>query len=204
MLTLRQLEMADRLFELDPIHDYPERGAEIVAELVGLDGYRLDIGERSHGGGPSPGSPPAMSIPLDANGDRVGTLHLFGGALSVENEQLARWAARQLARGVRYAQRLDDNNLERTYEDVQAMLERTPLTPRERDVVGRLLSGASTREIADGTGLTVATVNTYLKRIFSKLGVHSRVELVARVTGTRGVIPSVPPKAKTKSDMPSP
>ena len=72
------------------------------------------------------------------------------------------------------------------------------LTPRERDVVGRLLSGASTRQIAESTGLTVATVNTYLKRIFAKLGVHSRVELVARVTGTRGVIPTM----KTETSQP--
>lgn len=46
------------------------------------------------------------------------------------------------------------------------------------------MSGASTRDIAGRTGLTVSTVNTYLKRIFSKLGVHSRVELVARMAGT--------------------
>jgi hypothetical protein len=38
------------------------------------------------------------------------------------------------------------------------------------------------------TGLTVSTVNTYLKRIFAKLGVHSRVELVARMAGTDGIL----------------
>jgi len=47
-----------------------------------------------------------------------------------------------------------------------------------------LVSGGSTRQIAEQTGLTVATVHTYLKRIYSKLGVHSRVELVARMVGT--------------------
>ena len=46
--------------------------------------------------------------------------------------------------------------------------------------------------IADQTGLTVATVHTYLKRVYSKLGVHSRVELVARMVGTVG---SEPPPA---------
>ena len=35
-------------------------------------------------------------------------------------------------------------------------------------------------------------MHTYLKRIYSKLGVHSRVELVARMVGTVG---SVPPPA---------
>lgn len=201
MLTPRQLEMAERLFELDPTHDYPERAAGVVAELVGLSGYRLELDDDVHTGGGPPVGPPSLTVSLDGNGERVGTLHLFGGALTEDDKRLARWGSRQLARGIRYARRLDDNNLQRTYEDVQAMLERTPLTPRERDVVGRLLSGGSTRQIAESTGLTVATVNTYLKRIFAKLGVHSRVELVARVTGTRGVIPAGP--AKTKSDTPS-
>ena len=50
-----------------------------------------------------------------------------------------------------------------------------------------LVAGSSTRDIASRTGLTVSTVNTYLKRIFSKLGVHSRVELVARMAGTDGL-----------------
>ena len=49
----------------------------------------------------------------------------------------------------------------------------------------------NTREIASESGLTVSTVNTYLKRIFSKLGVHSRVELIARVAGTA----TIPPRA---------
>jgi hypothetical protein len=35
-------------------------------------------------------------------------------------------------------------------------------------------------------------VHTYLKRIYSKLGVHSRVELVARMVGTSGSVPPPP------------
>jgi DNA-binding CsgD family transcriptional regulator len=70
--------------------------------------------------------------------------------------------------------------------ELQARLERTPLTKREKEVVSLLVSGASTRAIAEQTKLTVATVHTYLKRIYSKLGVHSRVELVARMMGTVG------------------
>jgi DNA-binding CsgD family transcriptional regulator len=68
--------------------------------------------------------------------------------------------------------------------ELQLRLERTPLTKREKEVVSLLVSGASTRSIAEQTKLTVATVHTYLKRIYSKLGVHSRVELVARMVGT--------------------
>ena len=43
------------------------------------------------------------------------------------------------------------------------------------------------QRIAENTGLTVSTINTYMKRIFAKLGVHSRVELVARMAGTEGL-----------------
>ena len=57
------------------------------------------------------------------------------------------------------------------------------LTPRERDVVTRLVGGASTRDISKAMGLTISTVNTYMKRIFAKLDVHTRIELVAKATG---------------------
>jgi hypothetical protein len=52
------------------------------------------------------------------------------------------------------------------------------------------VAGASTRTIAEKSNLTVATVHTYLKRIYSKLGVHSRVELVARMAGTESSSPA--------------
>ncbi|HJL19091.1 MAG TPA: helix-turn-helix transcriptional regulator [Sandaracinaceae bacterium LLY-WYZ-13_1] len=199
MLTRQQMEMAERLFELDPVDTYPRRGAEQVADLVGASAFRLELDDDVHESAVAPSGPAAVSLPLEGKRETLGTLHLFGGVASEDDRSLARWAARQLARGIRYARRLGDNH-QRSYEDVQAMLERTPLTPRERDVVGRLLSGASTRQIAESTGLTVATVNTYLKRIFAKLGVHSRVELVARVTGTRGVIPPGPAKGPRKGE----
>ena len=188
MLTPTQLAIVEHLFELDPLGAYPARGAGYVADLVGASGFRLELGDNVFTGGVQ-GSPRALHLDLESGRENLGKLELF----EVEESQgeLARYGARLFCRGVRYARRLDRATGARSYEDIQAMLERTPLTPRERDVVGRLLSGASTRQIAASTGLTVATVNTYLKRIFAKLGVHSRVELVARVTGTKDVIPSV-------------
>ncbi|MCB9593850.1 MAG: hypothetical protein H6719_14040 [Sandaracinaceae bacterium] len=138
---------------------------------------------------PAPHGDPGLTLALAVGDESLGVLHLHG-VITDDARHLAEKGGRIFARGLRNARRLDDRHGVRTAEDVQAMLERTPLTPRERDVVGRLLSGATTRQIATSTGLTVATVNTYLKRIFAKLGVHSRVELVARVTGTRGAIPS--------------
>jgi DNA-binding NarL/FixJ family response regulator len=52
------------------------------------------------------------------------------------------------------------------------------LSARERDVVGCLAEGLSNREIAQRLTLTEHTVKNYLFRIFDKLGVSSRVEVV--------------------------
>ena len=197
MLTSTQLAIVEHLFELDPLPGYPARAAGYVADMVGASGFRLELGEHVHTSGVQ-GSMRALHLELESGREKLGKLALYD--VAEDQGELARYAARLLCRGVRYARRLDRATGARSYEDIQAMLERTPLTPRERDVVGRLLSGASTRQIAASTGLTVATVNTYLKRIFAKLGVHSRVELVARVTGTKGVIPS----GASKSELPSP
>jgi DNA-binding NarL/FixJ family response regulator len=52
------------------------------------------------------------------------------------------------------------------------------LSKRERDVVQCVSEGLSNREIAHRLTLTEHTVKNYLFRIFDKLGVSSRVEVV--------------------------
>lgn len=52
------------------------------------------------------------------------------------------------------------------------------LSKREQDVVRCVAEGLSNREIANRLGLTEHTVKNYLFRIFDKLGVSSRVEVV--------------------------
>jgi two-component system nitrate/nitrite response regulator NarL len=52
------------------------------------------------------------------------------------------------------------------------------LSKREQDVVRCVAEGLSNREIANHLGLTEHTVKNYLFRIFDKLGVSSRVEVV--------------------------
>ena len=52
------------------------------------------------------------------------------------------------------------------------------LSPREHDVVRCLAEGSSNREIAQHLGISQNTVKNYMLRIFDKLGVSSRVELL--------------------------
>jgi DNA-binding NarL/FixJ family response regulator len=52
------------------------------------------------------------------------------------------------------------------------------LTPREEQVVALVADGLSNREVAHELSLSEHTVKKYLFRIFDKLGISSRVELV--------------------------
>lgn len=52
------------------------------------------------------------------------------------------------------------------------------LTPREEQVVALVADGLSNHEVADELALSEHTVKKYLFRIFDKLGISSRVELV--------------------------
>ena len=58
----------------------------------------------------------------------------------------------------------------------QALL--TTLTAREREVIAAMTSGVSTTGIAFELGISPATVQTHVKNILSKLGVHSKVEAI--------------------------
>ena len=52
------------------------------------------------------------------------------------------------------------------------------VTPREEQVVALVAEGLSNRDIARELGLSEHTVKKYLFRIFDKLGISTRVELV--------------------------
>lgn len=57
------------------------------------------------------------------------------------------------------------------------------LSDREREVLEFALTGLSARAIADRLTLTEATIRSHLARIYAKLGVSGRVELLARYHG---------------------
>jgi DNA-binding CsgD family transcriptional regulator len=57
------------------------------------------------------------------------------------------------------------------------------LTARERQLVSLVLTGLSTRQLADDLSISSYTVKDHLKAVFDKVGVRSRRELVAGILG---------------------
>ena len=60
-----------------------------------------------------------------------------------------------------------------------------PLTRNEEQTVVLLAAGLTDKEIAAKLGVTEDGVGWRLRRLFEKLGVHSRTALLARVFGWR-------------------
>lgn len=64
------------------------------------------------------------------------------------------------------------------WAEVATVLE---LSPQQTRIVELLLRGRRDKQIARELQLTVPTVRTYLGRIFARLGVQDRIELILRV-----------------------
>jgi DNA-binding CsgD family transcriptional regulator len=211
MVSSEIFGVVDALTQLDPVGTYAERGAAAIARLVGAGRFELVLegppNGADAGGHAARGHEPegvarggVLTLPLRVGGSSRGVLRLLpareSARFSAAETRLARWAVRLFVRQLGYVARFAVSSARGGADGVHAALARTTLSRREREVVALLVAGRPTREIAARTGLTVATIHTYLKRIYPKLGVHSRVELVARLAGTaqpesrRGVRPS--------------
>jgi DNA-binding NarL/FixJ family response regulator len=59
------------------------------------------------------------------------------------------------------------------------------LSPRESEVLDLLARGYLYKEIAESLGVSLPTVNTYIRRIYEKLHVRSRGQAVARYVSQR-------------------
>ena len=57
------------------------------------------------------------------------------------------------------------------------------LSMREREVLALVALGMTNREVADELYLSVDTVKTYVKRLYSKMGVSNRTQAALRATG---------------------
>jgi DNA-binding NarL/FixJ family response regulator len=58
-----------------------------------------------------------------------------------------------------------------------------PITAREREIVNLVAAGLSNRQIADRLVVSVRTVEGHVYRIFAKLGIDDRDQLVHLVRG---------------------
>jgi DNA-binding NarL/FixJ family response regulator len=54
------------------------------------------------------------------------------------------------------------------------------LTRREEEIMACLFEGLQDKEIASALGIGTATVHTHMHKLFEKLGVHSRRDVIAR------------------------
>jgi DNA-binding NarL/FixJ family response regulator len=66
------------------------------------------------------------------------------------------------------------SNAQATRTDLDA------LSPREQSVLALLSKGYLYKEIADSLGVSGPTVNTYIRRIYDKLQVHSRTQAITK------------------------
>jgi len=71
--------------------------------------------------------------------------------------------------------RLRPNGMERP----QAKNPAQDLSPREKEIVARIVGGQSTRQMSFAMNITVDTVRTYVKNVLAKFGAHSRLQLAA-------------------------
>jgi two-component system, NarL family, nitrate/nitrite response regulator NarL len=56
------------------------------------------------------------------------------------------------------------------------------LTPREAELVRRIVAGQHTRQMAREMNISISTLRTYVKNVLAKLGAHSRLEVAAVAT----------------------
>jgi two-component system nitrate/nitrite response regulator NarL len=81
------------------------------------------------------------------------------------------------------------DRLRRTPEDGNGMRPvKSTLTDREWEILDLICAGSTTREMADDLFLSTETVNSHVKRILRKLGVHSRGDAVEAASALRGEI----------------
>lgn len=67
----------------------------------------------------------------------------------------------------------------------EAFLSRYGITDREREIILKVIEGKSNADIASELFISLATVKTHLHNIYTKMGVESRFDLLARVRSDR-------------------
>ena len=66
------------------------------------------------------------------------------------------------------------------------------LSPREKEIVTRIVRGESTRQMSFAMSVTAETVRTYVKNVLAKLGAHSRLQVAALASRDSCLFDQVP------------
>lgn len=66
---------------------------------------------------------------------------------------------------------------------LQHLIETYGITPREQDVIEKICEGKTNRQIADELFISLQTVKDHTHRIYSKVGINSRLKLVQLLNG---------------------
>ena len=61
------------------------------------------------------------------------------------------------------------------------LIEKYGISRREHEVLDMVLQGKANKEIEDALSISIRTVETHLHRIYKKLGINSRLQLVGLV-----------------------
>jgi DNA-binding CsgD family transcriptional regulator len=125
---------------------------------------------------------------LDAAADRFAEL----GAVALAADAAAQ-AAREHARTGKRRKGLESSTrahwLATQHEirtpAVHSVAQPLPITDREREIVMLAVAGLSNRQIADRLSLSVRTVEGHVYRIFAKLGIERREQLIHLVSDAR-------------------
>ena len=82
---------------------------------------------------------------------------------------------------------------------LDAFCARHRVSPREQEVIGLLLEGLGTSDMAERLGISDHTVRDHLKRLYRKTSTRSRSELMSVLSMARMEPPNVPPRRETIS-----
>ena len=110
-----------------------------------------------------------LSIPLNADAESVFMLDRMGTSphFSLPEAKLAA----TILRGIRGFHR-------RLFLDRGLLIGDKPLSPVARQILQKLLTGMSEKEIAASMGQTVSTTHKYVKTIYARFGVNGRAALM--------------------------
>ncbi len=91
----------------------------------------------------------------------------------------------------------------RILNQFRRLTEDTGLSEREEQILACIFQELSDKEIAATLGIGTATVHTHLHRLYEKMGVHSRKDVIARYLDYTGLAESYATRGTTQLNLQS-